>query len=493
MALPGDIDLPMQKLARDGLLQETAEDLYENAPVAYFSSLVDGTLVRVNATLLRWTGYERDELLGRKRFHDLLPSGARIYYETHYAPLLQMQGFVREIAVELVRADGTRLPVLMNSTLVRDGAGAARIVRTTAFDASDRRRYERELLSARADAESRARAAIALAHVAEGVLLVGEDGDLQLMNFAAEAIFGVTSTSVVGKPAIQVLEGWADVASRLAVDRPGESEAREVVPVRRGGSELWLSVAAAHAGGATVYTVRDVTGERRLDQIRSDVIAIVSHELRTPLTGAFGAAQTLSARYDDLTDATKRELLQMIVEQSDRLSKILDQILLANQIDTDNLDRTLHSFDATEVIDSVVRAMSAGARRRIVVEGKEGITIEADLDRLRQVVANLVDNALKYSSGAVRIDVAKRDLLARITVSDDGPGIPFADRDRVFEKFFRLDPAQRSGVGGTGLGLYIAHELVQRMRGRIGLLPRERGATFFVDVPLANEPKNAFA
>ncbi len=84
-----------------GLLDESAEELYENAPTAYFSSLLDGTLVRVNGTLLRWTGYRTEELVGLKRLHDLLPPGARIYYETHYAPLLQMQGEVREIAVEL--------------------------------------------------------------------------------------------------------------------------------------------------------------------------------------------------------------------------------------------------------------------------------------------------------------------------------------------------------------------------------------------------------
>jgi PAS domain S-box-containing protein len=485
MALPGEADSPMRDLARDGLLNESAEDLYEHAPTAYFSSLLDGTLVRVNTTLLRWTGYAREELVGRRRLHDLLPPGARIYYETHYAPLLQMQGDVREIAVELLRADGSRLPVLMNSTLVRDETGAARIVRTTAFDASERRRYERELLSARADAEARARSALALEHVAEGVLLIGEEAEVQLVNPAAEAIFGVSAATVVGRPAADVLEGWAAVASRISVAREGEAQAAEVVPVSRGDGERWLSVAAARAGSATVYTVRDVTGERRLDQVRSDMIAIVSHELRTPLTSAFGAAQTLLARYDSLGDEQRRQLLQMVVEQSERLAKILDQILLTSRIDSDAFDTTLQSFDCTEVVDVVVRGADAASLGRIVVDAPEGVVVRADLDRLRQVVANLVDNALKYSSGPVRVAVAERDFLARITVSDEGPGIPASERDRVFEKFFRLDPAQRSGVGGTGLGLYIARELTQRMGGRIGFLPRERGATFFVDVPLA--------
>jgi signal transduction histidine kinase len=109
-----------------------------------------------------------------------------------------------------------------------------------------------------------------------------------------------------------------------------------------------------------------------------------------------------------------------------------------------------------------------------------------DLDRLRQVVGNLVDNALKYSAGEVRLATAARELTVRITVSDDGPGIPDSERELVFEKFFRLDPGQRSGVGGTGLGLYIARELTERMGGRIGLLPRDRGTTVFLELPRAD-------
>lgn len=140
-------------------IEETAEDLYENAPCGYLSTLPDGTIVRVNATLLEWTGHTAEELVGRP-FPDLLTAGGRIYHETHYAPLLRMQGAVREIALELRCADGRRLPVLLNSTLRTDGAGEPIMIRTTVFDATDRRRYETELLRAREEAEkseSRAR------------------------------------------------------------------------------------------------------------------------------------------------------------------------------------------------------------------------------------------------------------------------------------------------------------------------------------------------
>jgi PAS domain S-box-containing protein len=134
-------------------IEETAEELYEGAPCGYLSTRPDGTILRVNQTFLAWTGHRREDLVGRKRFPELLSPGGRIYHETHYAPLLRMQGSVREIAVEVVCADGRRLPALINSVLLRDAEGRPRVVRTTVFDATDRKEYERELLRARQKAE----------------------------------------------------------------------------------------------------------------------------------------------------------------------------------------------------------------------------------------------------------------------------------------------------------------------------------------------------
>jgi PAS domain S-box-containing protein len=135
--------------AGEAPFEDTAEDLFEHAPCGYLSTRLDGTIVRVNRTFEDWTGLRREDLLARRRFQDLLSPGGRIYHETHYAPLLRMQGFVREIAVEIVRADGSRLPALINSVLRSDEEGRPQLVRTTVFDATDRRRYETELLQSR--------------------------------------------------------------------------------------------------------------------------------------------------------------------------------------------------------------------------------------------------------------------------------------------------------------------------------------------------------
>ena len=132
--------------AESRLLDVAAQELVEEAPCGFLSTLPDGTIIQVNHTFELWTGHSRADLLEKVRLQDLLSPGARIYHETHYSPLLQMQGSVREIAVEIMRADGSPLSALMNSSLKRDADGVPRLILTTVFDATDRRRYEQELL-----------------------------------------------------------------------------------------------------------------------------------------------------------------------------------------------------------------------------------------------------------------------------------------------------------------------------------------------------------
>ncbi|SES33666.1 sigma-B regulation protein RsbU (phosphoserine phosphatase) [Lentzea xinjiangensis] len=159
----------MTEAAFAALLESNAEDLYDNAPCGYVSTLLDGTIVKINATLRGWLGYDDEELVGRRRFPDLLTVGGRVYYETHFAPLLHMQGSLGGVALELRAADGTRLPVLLTS-VVKTGPDV-RLIRTTVFDASDRRAYEEELLRARQKAERERDRAQELARTLQRTLL----------------------------------------------------------------------------------------------------------------------------------------------------------------------------------------------------------------------------------------------------------------------------------------------------------------------------------
>jgi PAS domain S-box-containing protein len=131
------------------LLEESAEDLYEHAPCGYVSTNPEGLIVKINETFLSWTGYTREELIGQRRFQELLSPGGRIYHETHFAPLLRLQGSVREIAVDIKRADRSLLSALINAVVRYDEQGEPQVIRTTVFDATDRRLYEQQLLEAR--------------------------------------------------------------------------------------------------------------------------------------------------------------------------------------------------------------------------------------------------------------------------------------------------------------------------------------------------------
>jgi phosphoserine phosphatase RsbU/P len=143
------------------LADDDPAELYDNAPCGYLSTLPDGTIIKANATFLAWIGYDRDALIGRRRFQDLLAIGDRIFYQTHAAPMLLMQGMLREIAVQVISASGSRLPMLMNALLKRGEDGQPLVVRTVMFDSSERLSYERELMTARRRAEeSEARARV---------------------------------------------------------------------------------------------------------------------------------------------------------------------------------------------------------------------------------------------------------------------------------------------------------------------------------------------
>ena len=140
-----------------GELESDWQDLYEHAPCAYLSTLPDGTIVRANRTFLEWLGAEREQIIGVARLQSLLSIGSRIYYETHYSPLLQMQGFVNEIALEMRRSDGAVRPVVASARQLRNADGTARVNRVALFDSTDRRKYERELVHAHKQAEQSAR------------------------------------------------------------------------------------------------------------------------------------------------------------------------------------------------------------------------------------------------------------------------------------------------------------------------------------------------
>jgi two-component system phosphate regulon sensor histidine kinase PhoR len=351
--------------------------------------------------------------------------------------------------------------------------------------ALDRARLYREV-------EERSDAAWVLEHVADGVLLLDRNGLVRLWNPAAEAITFIPAGDVVGKAAADTIPGWKASVETVPVSaspNPGHDEV--LIPIETSRGERWIAISGVRFFGGTVYAFRDLTDTRRLEEIKADFIATASHELRTPLAAVYGAAQTL-LRHDFALDETGRErFVSLIADESERLGRIVNEILLANQLDAGRLDLESEPFDAHDLVERVVEAtrMHAPPSVTLDVEPSNNLSpVAADADKVRQVVVNLVENAIKYSpdGGRVEVGVEEQDSSIRFHVRDQGLGVAPEDQERIFEKFYRADPQMVRGVGGTGLGLYICKELIDRMGGRIWVEPNgDQGSNFVFDLPTA--------
>jgi signal transduction histidine kinase len=342
------------------------------------------------------------------------------------------------------------------------------------------------------EAEERAQAARVLAAVGDGVVLVDAGGVVRYWNRAAEAITGLPRPAVLDRPALEAIPGWKMVAQHVPVALdPFAIPRAQSLPLGVGERELWLSVLGVAVVDGTVYAFRDLTEERALDTLKAEFVSTVSHELRTPLAAIYGAAMTLRREDVVLDEDQNTTLLNVITNESDRLARTVNAILWASRLDSDALSTTIESCDpvglARDVIDAQRIHLPSHVRLELVPE-HELPPVAADPDKVRQVLANLVDNAVKYSpdGGEVRVEITNEPDGIRFAIRDPGLGIPYAEQRRIFDKFYRLDPDMTRGIGGTGLGLYICRELVRRMQGKIWVTSEPgRGSTFAFELPVA--------
>jgi two-component system, OmpR family, phosphate regulon sensor histidine kinase PhoR len=341
------------------------------------------------------------------------------------------------------------------------------------------------------EVEARSDANKVLTHVGDGVFLLDRGGIIKLWNPASAAITGVSPEAAVGKAASQAIPGWPEVSELVPVGTTREPVRAAALPLDTERGERWISISGVEFFGGTVYALRDITEEHRLDDLKAEFIATASHELRTPLAAVYGAAQTLRRHDFALDDAGRERFISMIVDESERLAAIVNQILLANQLEVGRLDLVTEPFDAADLLERVVESARTHAPSEITfdVQVADGVPpVAADKDRARQVLVNLVENAVKYSPGGGRIELGleSEDGAVQFRVVDQGMGIPTDEQLRIFEKFYRLDPNMTQGIGGTGLGLYICSELVERMGGHIWLESEEgKGSAFFFQLPSA--------
>jgi PAS domain S-box-containing protein len=334
--------------------------------------------------------------------------------------------------------------------------------------------------------EEKERSEAILANIADGIVAVDRDDAIVLWNATAEQISGVPAEEALGRRIVEVLQRDLAAGERAA---PGE----RTLSIQRGDKKVWVSVSEAvmlDAGGAVagrIFAFRDVSGERVVEQMKSDFVATVSHELRTPLTSIYGFAETLMRGDVAFSDRERTTFLGYIASESERLINIVDDLLSVARLEAGTLRLDIEETDVGAVAAEVVARVQEHADRwefaLDVADG--GVIVEADREKLAQVLFSLVDNAVKFSpeGGRIAISAHRRLESVEMRVSDQGVGIPRADQQRIFSKFYRAEDVG-PGVQGTGLGLFLARGLLAAMGGKIWVESKEgQGSTFVLELP----------
>lgn len=324
-----------------------------------------------------------------------------------------------------------------------------------------------------------------LASVADGLTqgLIAIDGErrIEMLNDAARRMLGVQS-SMVGEP---LLECVRVPELRELIENDGDATAEVQIPT---GPRALIRAARTWGRAGRVLLLEDVTNVRKLEAVRRDFVANVSHELRTPVSVIRANAETLlSGAKDDPMIAGK--LLDGLHRNAERLARILTDLLDLSRLDAGQYRLDVGPVQVRGVAEQSLSAVGPAADQRkieIHVDIADAVAVRADPKALDQILVNLIENGVKYTSAEGNVWVQAREIgpSVRIEVRDDGPGISAKHRERVFERFYRADPGRAREAGGTGLGLSIVKHLVESMSGEVGVEPNApRGSIFWLELP----------
>ena len=341
----------------------------------------------------------------------------------------------------------------------------------------------------------------------DGIVTLNPSGSIETVNAAAVRMFGYEAVELDRRDVSLLIDiapdGDGEFLKRLGASQ-GALEGgllRQMEARRKDGETFPVDVALGAmtlpTGVHVVAIVRDISERRRMEQLKDEFVSTVSHELRTPLTSIAGSLGLLAGGMAGALPEKAARLIQIAQANSQRLVRLINDILDIEKIESGKLRLDMGPLDLRDIAQRSVEGVNGYADDLGVVlrlpEG-EPVGIRGDADRLIQVVTNLLSNALKFSpqGGEVRVTVDPENRVARLSVVDEGPGIPDAFRARIFSKFAQADGSDTRAKGGTGLGLAIAREIAERHGGRLWFESAEgQGATFHLDLPLADEARTS--
>ncbi len=317
-------------------------------------------------------------------------------------------------------------------------------------------------------------------HMTDGVAAFDSDGKIVLMNPAAETMLGIGF-----KESLTFSDLFGDMVEAPVYDENGKMTGIEY---NRGSRNLMVFIAPM--GNGTMEVIHDITEQHKLEKARREFVANVSHELRTPLTSIKSYTETLMDAEELPRDLTSK-FLGVICNEADRMARIVKDLLTLSRLDYGRLDMSFSRFDTKKLLEGVYYAMLIDAKNHnqtLTLNMDDNLPeIEADRERIEQVIVNIVSNAVKYtqSGGKILLEGKLSGDKVVFRVTDNGAGIPKEDLPRIFERFYRVDKARSREKGGTGLGLAIASEIVRLHNGTIDLDSTvDVGTTVTITLPI---------
>ncbi len=322
-------------------------------------------------------------------------------------------------------------------------------------------------------------------HMADGVVAFDREGKIIHVNPAAADLLRRTFED--GERYEDVFGDLFPFARVAATDVPLSAE--RVIDGRY--MELLLAPLSQANQGGVMVLIHDVTQQREAEQMRKEFVANVSHELRTPLTNIRSYAETLESGFEDLPPRTARNFLGVILNESDRMTHIVQDLLTLSRCDSGRSELNLVRFPFGKALEETYQAFLMDAHKHshtLTLEIPEGLpNILADRERVVQVMVNIVSNAVKYTpdGGIILMSAGTEGDRVWLQVDDNGIGIPQGDRDRIFERFYRVDKARSRQSGGTGLGLSIAKEIMNLHQGDLYLVEKDGpGLSIRMELPV---------
>ncbi len=326
-------------------------------------------------------------------------------------------------------------------------------------------------------------------HMTDGVVAFARDGAKIHYNPAAEQLLGVSLAD--GDLDYSVIFGSVEAKDTvLALKSPTVIRAEREIKDKT--LEIILAPFAGGEGsqGGILALIHDVTRQRRSEQMRREFVANVSHELRTPITNVRSYAETLVDMGGDIAAEDREHFLRVILHESDRMAKIVQDLLMLSKFDAGDNDMHMESFDLSESARNICDALMLNVKKRgmsmRLETPAEPVSCEGDRSRLEQVIVNIITNAIRYTpdGGSIDVRVGHGGGSVWVSVRDTGIGIPKEDIPRIFDRFYRVDKARSRSLGGSGLGLSIAREIVARHGGSIGIESEQgRGTEVTVTLP----------